>query len=205
MTTRRTRPGNALAVSSAPLARPAPRGPGCIPRQAIAIVRPLPQGLSWGMIGTGVALGVLFITGLSLAGLALRPRDPEAALSSFPVQTAQVTPLPAPVVVPPAQPPVLVPVVKIEVQVPAPPEKPASPPPVAPAPPVAAPAAPPEVAAAPAAPEAPDESTPAASGTCGTTVNFLASTQAAARQAATEGKLVFTLHVSGNFEDPGFT
>jgi hypothetical protein len=167
------------------------------------------------MIGAGVVLGMLFITGLSLAGLALRPRDPEPGLPPLPVQTAQVTLPPAPAVAPTA--PVPVSVIKIEVQVPAPPEKPPAPPPPAvqpPAPPAApvnpeppaAPAPEPQVAAAPAAPpEAPAEPAPTSSGTCGTSVNFLASTQAAARRAAAEDKLVFILHVSGNFEDPGFT
>jgi hypothetical protein len=39
----------------------------------------------------------------------------------------------------------------------------------------------------------------------GTQVDFLDTPTAAARQAKKEGKLVFILHVSGNFEDPRFT
>jgi hypothetical protein len=45
-------------------------------------------------------------------------------------------------------------------------------------------------------------------GTCGsfgTTVEFVDTPSAAARQAKKEQKLVFVLHVSGNFEDPRFT
>lgn len=47
-------------------------------------------------------------------------------------------------------------------------------------------------------------------GTCGertygTAVVWEASPQEAARKARAEGKLVFVLHVSGNFEDPRFT
>ena len=45
-------------------------------------------------------------------------------------------------------------------------------------------------------------------GTCGsfgTTVEFVDTPSAAARQARKEQKLVFVLHVSGNFEDPRFT
>jgi hypothetical protein len=45
-------------------------------------------------------------------------------------------------------------------------------------------------------------------GTCGsfgTTVEFVDTPSAAAKQAKKEQKLVFVLHVSGNFEDPRFT
>jgi hypothetical protein len=41
--------------------------------------------------------------------------------------------------------------------------------------------------------------------TCGTSIKFMRSPQAAARRAAREEKLVLLLHVSGNFEDAGFT
>ncbi|MBM4070376.1 MAG: hypothetical protein FJ271_15685 [Planctomycetes bacterium] len=41
--------------------------------------------------------------------------------------------------------------------------------------------------------------------TYGTAINFVRSPLQAAKFAQTEDKLVFTLHVSGNFEDPGFT
>lgn len=41
--------------------------------------------------------------------------------------------------------------------------------------------------------------------TYGTSVNFMRSPIAASRKAAKEDKLLFTLHVSGNFEDPQFT
>jgi hypothetical protein len=40
---------------------------------------------------------------------------------------------------------------------------------------------------------------------CGTAVHFLASPKLAEEEAAKQHKLVFVLHVSGNFEDPGFT
>jgi hypothetical protein len=42
-------------------------------------------------------------------------------------------------------------------------------------------------------------------GSYGTTIDFLDSPKEAAVQAKKEGKLVFVLHVSGNFEDPRFT
>ena len=41
--------------------------------------------------------------------------------------------------------------------------------------------------------------------TCGTSIKFMRSPQAAGRRAAQEEKLVLLLHVSGNFEDSGFT
>jgi hypothetical protein len=42
-------------------------------------------------------------------------------------------------------------------------------------------------------------------GSYGTQIDFLASPTEAAKQAKKEGKLVFILHVSGNFEDSKFT
>jgi len=42
-------------------------------------------------------------------------------------------------------------------------------------------------------------------GSFGTSVEFLDTPTQAARQAKKEQKLVFVLHVSGNFEDPRFT
>jgi hypothetical protein len=42
-------------------------------------------------------------------------------------------------------------------------------------------------------------------GSYGTSVTFVATPSDAAKQADREQKLVFVLHVSGNFEDPTFT
>ena len=42
-------------------------------------------------------------------------------------------------------------------------------------------------------------------GTHGTQINFVENPAEAAKKAKKEGKLVFVLHVSGNFEDPRFT
>jgi len=49
----------------------------------------------------------------------------------------------------------------------------------------------------------PDEG--ASCGTFGTSVQFVKSPKDAAKQALKETKLVFVLHVSGDFEDPDFT
>jgi hypothetical protein len=43
------------------------------------------------------------------------------------------------------------------------------------------------------------------SGSCGTSIDFFDTPKEAAQQAAKDQKLVFVLHVSGNFEDPRFT
>jgi hypothetical protein len=43
------------------------------------------------------------------------------------------------------------------------------------------------------------------SGSCGTSIDFYDSPKDAAKAALKEQKLVFVLHVSGNFEDPRFT
>ena len=43
------------------------------------------------------------------------------------------------------------------------------------------------------------------SGSCGTSIDFFDTPKEAAKQAEKDGKLVFVLHVSGNFEDPRFT
>jgi hypothetical protein len=59
-----------------------------------------------------------------------------------------------------------------------------------------------------APPAQPAAKPPPAEGTCGgygTSVDFLDTPSAAARKAKKEQKLVFVLHVSGNFEDPRFT
>jgi hypothetical protein len=58
------------------------------------------------------------------------------------------------------------------------------------------------VLAVPAIGDKPAEST---CGSYGTTIEFLDSPKEAAAQARKENKLVFVLHVSGNFEDPRFT
>jgi hypothetical protein len=53
-----------------------------------------------------------------------------------------------------------------------------------------------------------DKATPADEPTCGshgTTIDFVDSPTEAAKLAKKETKLVFILHVSGNFEDPRFT
>jgi hypothetical protein len=58
----------------------------------------------------------------------------------------------------------------------------------------------------PVAPAVPEPPAPAATcGSFGTSVEFEESPAAAAKRAAKEEKLVFILHVSGQFEDPGIT
>jgi hypothetical protein len=153
----------------------------------------LPSAVSWGALGAGVAFCLLLVLGLALAALALRPREATSleSVSLEPTLPAELLPL---LSSPPAEPP----------SAPARPgptpfavgmskgrpllarEKPAEP-----APPVVKPAA-----------------APGEGGQCetyGTSVHFVSTPREAAQRAAQEQKLVFTLHVSGNFEDPAFT
>jgi len=46
---------------------------------------------------------------------------------------------------------------------------------------------------------------PVLAGTCGTAIDFVSNLAEAAARAKQEHKLLFVLHVSGNFEEPGFT
>jgi hypothetical protein len=46
---------------------------------------------------------------------------------------------------------------------------------------------------------------PAPGGTCGTALDFVGNLDEATARAKQEHKLLFVLHVSGNFEEPGFT
>jgi len=54
-------------------------------------------------------------------------------------------------------------------------------------------------------PSPPVEKKAESCGAFGTSVEFAESPSEAAKQAKKEEKLVFVLHVSGNFEDPRFT
>jgi hypothetical protein len=54
-------------------------------------------------------------------------------------------------------------------------------------------------------PTEPTPPNPKAGGSYGTNVKFLSNPAAAARKAAKAEKLLFLLHISGNFEDAGFT
>src|SRR5262249_46184395 len=46
---------------------------------------------------------------------------------------------------------------------------------------------------------------PASAGTCGTAIDFVSNLEEATARARKEHKLLFVLHVSGNFEESGFT
>jgi protein TonB len=142
---------------------------------------------------------VLFIGGLTLAALA----TPRASDRGVP----QPTPDPQPVALAALAPEPVVEIVLPEPPPPAAPEPPAPAPvewlPEAPPPPSPAPM-PRELSPAPAPMEAPaDEAAPAV--THGTSVRFVNSPAEAARRARGQDRLLFVLHISGNFEDPGFT
>jgi hypothetical protein len=55
------------------------------------------------------------------------------------------------------------------------------------------------------APDTGEVCPPDGCGQFGTSINFVKTPSEAARQALKEEKLVFVLHVSGIFEDPGLT
>ena len=59
--------------------------------------------------------------------------------------------------------------------------------------------------AEPPAASVPDGDKSPACGSFGTSVEFVDTPREAAKKAKQEQKLVFVLHVSGNFEDPRFT
>jgi hypothetical protein len=169
------------------------------------------------MIGVGVALGLLLIATLTVGALALRPRETARAQAPLPDPAARAEVQPTPAANPlvksepgpeapgkalapadradkpsralPQTPPAPVEAARDTPELPPPVELVLDPTEDPPAPPAKAP---PEVAGAPEP-------------GCGTAVAFVASPVQAARRAADEGKLLFTLHVSGNFEDPGFT
>jgi len=121
------------------------------------------------------------------------PSEPPAAASAEPVRLAQAPPsallpqqgplLASPPAVQPAPQPPAMPVPVLEPPRPALPRE--EPPP------------------AQAQPKSAPDSTPG--GTCGTRVKFLHSPVEASRRAAADQKLLLILHISGNFEDRGFT
>jgi hypothetical protein len=168
---------------------------------------PLPRGrrplICWPVV-VGAGLGSLFLVAVLFA---LIPHRRHAALA---VPTVEVDPALLAAASAPAEAPAAP-----EVQVAAAPAPVEAPP--APEQPVTAPPAPEQQASAPPLnpPEVADSSVlqlaAAAQGkatTCqqyGTAVNFYDSPTEASKKALEEGKLVFVLHVAGNFEEPGFT
>jgi hypothetical protein len=165
---------------------------------------PLAQStdVSWHAIGIGVAFCVLLLTGLILAALALRPRE-AASLEAVAFGPPPLIELPA---LPTASQPV-----QAEAE-PSPSPKPA------PSPfavglnggksPKALPNPEPEeqpVKVPFAFKPGPGNGELTQCETYGTSVHFVSTPREAAQRAAQEQKLVFTLHVSGNFEDPAFT
>lgn len=180
--------------------------------------RPAPRTrsrLHWPAIAAAAVFSVVFISGLTLAALVIKrpgaePRAqprlaPVVELAELPALEEPAAPQQEPVStaepVPPADVPVPLPergrsapgldeilanvAGSLPTQVPSPwPTTVARDEPPAPAAPVAAPRPP---------------------VTCGTSVEFQASPAEAARRAQQEKKLLFLLHVSGDFEDPGFT
>ncbi|MCI0456736.1 MAG: hypothetical protein L0Z62_07135 [Gemmataceae bacterium] len=194
-----------VVVGPAPAAPPSPYP---LPLGGEGRVRggtPLAQStaVSWHAIGVGVAFCVLLLTGLVLAALALRPREAASlqAVAFGPPPPIELPALPAAS----AQP----------VQAEAEPGIPRQP---GPSPfavglngnrsPKALPESEPEeqlVKVPFVLKPGPANGEPAPCETYGTSVHFVSTPREASQRAAQEQKLVFTLHVSGNFEDPAFT
>ncbi|MBY0526373.1 MAG: hypothetical protein K2R98_23470 [Gemmataceae bacterium] len=173
----------------APQARPAPvlaRPPAITPPQA---TKPL---VNWRIVAAvgGIAwvwmVGVIMIGWLASRSTAVEPAQAAAATAAVAAPgPATPAPQPGPVVVPVLQPYVFVgpplPRPEDEAKVEAP-----KPEPVVQAPP------PPRVKEEPA-------------GKCGTSVDFMEDPIEAGHKAMQDHKIMFVLHVSGDFEDPGFT
>ena len=156
------------------------------PARVPPVPPPLPPGwgrpprIYWVPI-VAAAGAALVLVGVALAGAALHFPEP--------------SPAPAPVAEPATA--AIVPGAEVAVNLPAPAPAPSR------APELPAGEDAPAQPAPPAAP-APDEPRPSGQ-TYGTRVTFLASPEEAMRVARRERKLVFVLHVSGNFEESCFT
>ncbi len=188
------------------------RPPVYPPVRSISVRRPV---IYWPAVALAAATGALFVGGV-IAGIALRPArtvHPVAVALAAPAIADLASPLPEADAAPPTDP--------------APPPPAAAsaslavsamnqdnvacrydPPPLPPPPaaPVAAPSADPP--APPPAPPAEKKEAPPPAAVCqtfNTSVEFAVSPTAAEKQAARDGKLVFLLHVSGDFEDDAFT
>ena len=178
--------------------------PVCPPPRLVQRLSASPPRLYWPPVLVAAAVSAVLILGTTAAGVVYactrgpdEPPDTEAASSPKQESPAPVAVPPKTKVLPPA--PAPRPVVVARAKAPAPllpersPPKPVAPP--VPEPPPPEPPAQPVVAAAP----------PAARGSFGTCVEFAASPLAAARLAREQQKLLFVLHVSGDFEDSRFT
>ncbi len=172
-------------------------------------LRPVPirRVIYWPAVALAAAAGALFVGGVT-TGIVLRParaaRTAGIALAAPPLSdpvpllpedriAPTVDPAPTPDPVPPAPSP------GADATRLAPPVADAAPP----APPPVADAAPPPVADATRL--APPPEPAATCQTFNTSVAFAVSPAAAEKQAAQDGKLVFLLHVSGDFADDAFT
>lgn len=186
-----------LSVRPASQAPGGPSTPSRAPLPAV-LLRPAGSRLSWRVVACASAFGGLLIALLTLGGLALRPR-PLTALAfaeppPLPAVLAEPSPPPAPAPIPPPPPPEpkgfagglnlgTNPVALVSQGV----QKPSG-----------------EIPVAAEADDLPPGAE-VATNACGTSVAFVTNPRQAARKAREEERLLFTVHVSGNFEDPGFT
>jgi hypothetical protein len=190
--------------------QPSPGGP---PGARAASGNPPQPGLNWPVIAGAGAFCTVFITGLTLAAV-LMSRSPVEEKRTRPLPLLTAAPLVSPLDRSPpktepdeAIPPLEVTLIDLAPPLPQPPRPESGLEQIAmnaaASVPLTAshswtPAPPPEPVAALAAATRPPV-------TCGTSVEFVTNPMLAARQAEQEHQLLFLLHVSGDFEDPGFT
>jgi hypothetical protein len=182
-----------------------------VPSTSAARGPSLPQQLNWSAIVASLSFAFALIVTV-LAWIVTHPhktpQPPEMAKLSVPSPTVEVK-------AEPASPPVsVVPTVPVFHRIEPPQHIVANLPPIdnEPPPPLPPPPSkpkaeekPPVVAAPPAMPPAPIVPAGPAGETYGTQVLFLNNPAAAREQAREEMKLVFVMHISGNFEDSCFT
>jgi hypothetical protein len=189
--------------------RPAPRAPRPRrPARPASLRRPAGPAVSdqprvyWPVIGAVAGLCVVLIVGLVVALREIRsPASAATPVAAVPAPAELPRPdvrMVAPEPLPPDDPP----------PQPAPKPAPATPAPQ-PAPPaddpVAALTRPPDTGAICPAQPAADGATCPAGGRYGTAVDFVDDPTKAGEQALKDGKLLFVIHIAGNFEDSKFT
>jgi hypothetical protein len=158
--------------------------------------------ISWRPIGAALVVSALLIGALLLV---VHPRH-AAADSVAAVEPPVAADAPQPGVrdiLPPELPPVMP--VPVSIAAPSPPPAPVIAPPASPPPPLPPPIDTPPPRAVAAVTTVPPPAGPPVDHRYGTSVDFVDSPTEAAEQALKQKKLLFVLHISGNFEKDCFT
>lgn len=169
---------------------------------------PNPSGplLYWPAVAAAGVFGLVFVTGLTGAALALskpsapkKEKPPPALVAVTPASSLAVK---EPEPTPPSEP---APVIDVSLPEPAPARLESGIEQIVAHAAISVPTAVPNPWAPVTATDSPAAVIKNPTMTCGTSVEFVSNPTLADRQARQEHKLVFLLHVSGDFEDPGFT